>query len=42
MRIPSVIAAGILSLTAVSQVVQAVPSQSRVDLLNEPFSAHDP
>ena len=32
-------AAGILSLTALGQVVQVVPRQSRVDLLNEPFSA---
>jgi hypothetical protein len=32
-------AAGILSMTAMGQVVQPVPSQGRVELLNEPFSA---
>jgi hypothetical protein len=39
MRIRFVIAAGILSLTAVGQPVLPVPSQGRVELLNEPFSA---
>ena len=39
MRIPFKLAAGILSLTAVGQVVQVVPRQARADLLNEPFSA---
>ena len=38
MRIRFVLAAGILSLTAVGQV-QVVSRQSRADLLNEPFSA---
>jgi hypothetical protein len=31
--------AGIFSLTAMGQIVQPVPSQGRVELLNEPFSA---
>jgi hypothetical protein len=39
MRIPFVIAAGILSLTAMGQMLQPVPSQGRAELLNEPFSA---
>ena len=39
MRMRFVLAAGILSLTAVGQVVQVVPRQDRIDLLNEPFSA---
>jgi hypothetical protein len=30
---------GILSVTAMGQVVQVMPSQSRAELLNEPFSA---
>ena len=39
MRIPIAIAAGILSLTAMGQAVQPLPSQGRVELINEPFSA---
>jgi hypothetical protein len=39
MRIRFVFAAGILSLSAMGQPVQPVPSQGRVELLNEPFSA---
>lgn len=39
MRIPFVLAAGVLSLTAMGQIVQVVPSQARVELLNERFSA---
>jgi hypothetical protein len=39
MRIRFILAAGILSLTAVGQVIQVVPRQARADLLNQPFSA---
>ena len=41
MRIRFVLAAGILSLTAMGQVFKQVPSQGRFELLNEPFSADE-
>ena len=41
MRIRFVLAAGILSLTAMGQVFKQVPSQGRFELLDEPFSADE-